>query len=303
MSSHPLEPLLQLDGVRQSVDGARRACEELRWHRALRRQWAVVRAESGIRAAHAGMILDGLRLPLAMVRDVARGATSAPAGPDGDAVLAALRVQADVERLMAPPGAPGGTGPVPFGQLLVRLHVAAAAGPGERTGRPRDLQQPDDLRGLGPAPTGGELAARLSALADLVARPLPPQVPALVLAGVVHGELLALRPFGEGNGAVARGVVRHLLTARGVDPVGVVVPEIHGAREPNVYLSTAAGFLVGTSDGVAAWLRYCASAVTTGAVEGRTVAEAVLAGRLGADGAREDGAVVEAGVAHGNGAP
>ena len=290
MPGHPLEPLLHLDGVAQAVDQARRACEELRWHRALRRQWAVVRAEAGVRAAHAGMILDGLRLPLTVVRDVARGAAPPPAGPDGDAVLAALRVQADVERLMAPPGATGGGGAVPFGQLLVRLHLAAAAGPAEWTGRPRDAQQPEDLRGLGSAPTGGELAARLAALADLVARPLPAQVPALVLAAVVHGELLALRPFGEGNGAVARGLVRHLLTAHGVDPVGVVVPEVHAAREPNVYLSTAAGFISGTPEGVAAWLRYCAGSVTTGAEEGRSVAEAVLAGRLTAAPAHEDGA-------------
>ena len=290
MPGHPLEPLLHLDGVAQAVDQARRACEELRWHRALRRRWAVVRTESGVRAAHAGMILDGLRLPLALVRDVARGAASPPAGPDGDALLAALRVQAEVERLMAPPGATLGAGAVPFGQLLVRLHVAAAGGPSEWTGRPRDGQQPDDLRGLGPAPTGGGLAARLGVLADLVARPLPAQVSALVLAAVVHGELLALRPFGEGNGAVARGMVRHLLTARGVDPVGVVVPEVRAAREPNVYLSTAAGFISGTPEGVAAWLRYCAGAVTTGAEEGRAVAEAVLAGRLTADPSHEDGA-------------
>ena len=125
-----------------------------------------------------------------------------------------------------------------------------------------------------------ELAARLASLGDLVAVPLPPQVPALVLAAVVHGELLALRPFRAGNGAVARGMFRHHLTAAGVDPVGVVVPEVHWAGEPNVYLSTAAGFISATGEGVAAWLRYCAQSVTTGAGEGRAVADAVLAGRL-----------------------
>ena len=293
--SHPLDALTRMNGVADAVAEARTACEELRWHRALRRQWLVARTEAGVRCAHAGAVVDGVRLPLDLVRDLARGAAGAPSGPEVVAALAALRVQAEVERLMAAPGAVRATRPVPFNQLLARLHVAATAvgatgsgGPAGPTsdhtaGRPRADGAPQDLHGLGAAPSGAELGARLTLLADLVAEPLPPQVPALVLAAVVHGEVLALRPFDRGNGPVARAVFRHLLTSGGVDPVGVVVPEAQWAGEPNVYLAAAAGFATGTAEGVAHWLRYCARSVVSGAVAGRTVADAVLAGRLSAD--------------------
>ncbi|MCU1432625.1 MAG: filamentation induced by cAMP protein Fic [Actinotalea sp.] len=281
MPGHPLESLAALPGVGDAVGEARAGCEELRWHRALRRTWPAARAEAGFRCAHAGTVLDGLRVPLALVRDVARDALPPPAGPDGDAVLGALRVQSVVEGLMAPPSASAGHRSVPFAQLLVRLHVAAhVRGSVGAPGRPRGTDQPADLVGLGPAVTGAELAARLTALGDLVSRPLPAHVPALVLAAVVHGELLTLRPFSSANAAVARAVFRLQLTWHGVDPVGVVVPEAQWAQTPMVYLSSAAGFATGEGDRVAAWLRGCAAAVARGAQEGTAVADAVLAGRL-----------------------
>ncbi|WP_223148427.1 hypothetical protein [Actinotalea sp. JY-7885] len=105
-------------------------------------------------------------------------------------------------------------------------------------------------------------------------------MPALVLAAVVHGEVLALRPFVAGNGAVARGVLRHLLTRDGVDPVGVVVPDVVWAARPHVHLSAAARFATGTPEGVATWLRHVAGAVRAGAQEGTRVADAVVARRL-----------------------
>ncbi len=280
MPDHPLEPLAALDGVADAVAEARAACEELRWHRALRRQWAVARTEAGVRCAHAGLAADGVRVPLDLVRDVARGAAAAPTGPDGDAVLGALAVQAEVERLMAAPGATRQVTVVPLGQLLARLHAVGRGVPERTSGALRGGAQPLDLRGLGPAPSGPELGTRLALLADLVARPLPPTLPALVLAAVVHGELMTLRPFPAGNAAVARGVLRHLLTHGGVDPVGVVVPEAAWAARPAVHLSAAAGYATGAAVGVGTWVRHVAAAVQVGAAEGTRVADAVLAGRL-----------------------
>lgn len=284
MSAHPLGPLAHLPGVAEAVAEARTACEELRWHPGLRHGWAAARAEAGVRCAQAGAALDGVRVPLATVRDVASGAAAPPAGPEGDHVLGALRVQAQVGRLMPPPGEPG-TGPMPFAQLLARLHVAAVGGApgGGEPGRPRGADQPADLRGLGVAPVGAELAQRLAGLADLLALPPAPDVPGVVLAAVVHAELLALRPFGHGNGFVARAVFRHQLTATGVDPIGAVVAEVAWAAEPPVYLAGAAGFATGQPERVAAWLRRCAAAVVRGAAEGRTVADALVRGQ--ADGA------------------
>lgn len=283
MPSHPLEPLVDLPGVADAVAEARAACEALRWHRALRRQWSAARTEVGIRCAQAGLEVDGVRVPLDVVRDVARGAEQPPAGVEGELVLGALRLQAEVERLMAAPGSTARAATVPWGQLLARLHAAVVAG-GDlgTTGRPRTDHQPQDLRGLGEAPTGTVLSGRLAGLAELAGAPLPPTVPALVLAAVVHGELLTLRPFDRGNGAVARAVFRLQLTRGGVDPVGVVVPEVAWRASPNVHLGAAAGFATGTPDGVAAWVRHCAQAVVLGAQEGTRVADAVLAGRLSA---------------------
>jgi hypothetical protein len=277
---HPLEPLAALDGVPGAVAAARAACEELRWHRALRRQWPVARTEAGVRCAHAGAEADGLRVPLDVVRDVARGAAAPPSGPDGALLRGALGVQAEVERLMAAPGATRALRVVPLGQLLARLHAVGRGAPDPDAGVPRRDAQPQDLRGLGAAPVGSELADRLALLADLVARPLPATVPALVLAAVVHGELMTLRPFASGNAAVARGVLRHLLTAGGVDPVGVVVPEAAWSARPAVHLATAAGYAAGGAAGVGAWVQHVAAAVQVGAAEGTRVADAVLAGRL-----------------------
>jgi hypothetical protein len=282
-------PLARLDGVDEAVAQVRTACEELRWHSALRRRWAVARAEAGVRSAHAGSIVDGHRVPLSVLRDVARGAEPAPEGPGGEALLGAQRVQAAVERLMRDPGATAGAARPPFAQLLATLHVAAAVGSTrgdgvdphvDHRGRPRSDEQPRDVRGLGPAPIGPELSSRLAALAALVDGPLPAAVSGVLVVAVVHGELLALRPFDHANGAVARAVARHQLTASGVDPVGVVVVEKLWSQEPSVYLSAAAGFATGTPEGVGAWVRYVARSVVRGAEEGREIADAVVAGRL-----------------------
>lgn len=292
--AHPLTGVAALP-VQAEVEAARRACEELRWHRALRRQWAVARAESGVRAAHASAALEGVRVPLEQVRDLARGATAAPDDAAGAVLHGAVRAQAVVEGLMADPGATAARAGVPFRQLLARLHVAAVGGGragdpareavggvvagGDAVGRPR-TGQPLDLLGLGPAPGPGELDARLDMLAAVVDAPSSSAVPGLVVAAVAHGELLALRPFAHANGVVARAVFRHLLVREGVDVVGVVVPEVAWTAQPLPYVATAARFATGTPDGVADWVRWCAAAVVRGAQEGTAVADAVLAGRL-----------------------
>lgn len=227
---HPLEPLAGLAGVPDAVEAARAACDALRWHRAMRRRWAEVRAEAGLRAVAAGLRADGVPVPLAEVRDVARGAAGAPPGPVGDALRGALRVQAQVEQL-APP-------------------------------------------------SGAVLAARLAALGDLLARPVPPSLPGLVVAAVAYGEVLLLRPFAQANGVVARGLWRHLLVRLGTDPTGAVVPEVAWADTPAVHVSAAAHLGAGGPEGVARWLVHCAEGVVAGAAEATRVADGVLAGRL-----------------------
>ena len=282
VTTDPLQALVALPGVADAVARARAACEELRWHEAFRRTWREVRAESTVRSARASAALEGAGIPLDVLRDAARGAAAVP--PDGQGRLAfgALRAAAEVERLLPVLGARHTAVLPPFGQLLARLHAAAAVGlgrgaGGDDVGRPRGETPASDLTGLGPSPSGADVAARLDLLGDLVRTST---APALVVAGVVHGELLALRPFAVGNGVVARATFRLLVASRGLDPTGAVVADVGWLGSVNGYLGAAAGFATGTPSGVATWLVTCADAVRAGAAEGRSIADAVLAGRL-----------------------
>lgn len=280
-AADPLAPLLDLPGMRAAVDRARTACEELRWHEAFRRRWREVRAEADVRAARASAAVDGARVPLDVLRQVATGGAGDDDAPDRRLTTGALR--ATTLAATWRPELGGRDEPVvpPLGQVLARLHTAAGAGwlPDADLGRVRPDGVPArDLSGLGPAPSGPEVAERLALLTRTVAAT---SAPALVVAAVVHGEVLALRPFVAGNGVVARAVARMLLSGRGLDPTGAVVPEVGWAATPNPYLAAAARFATGTPEGVATWVAVTADAVVAGAGEGRAVADAVLAGRLG----------------------
>ena len=274
--------LSRLPGVPAAVDRARDACTALRRHPAMRRRWAEVRLRAGLEAAQASAELDGARVAAARVRALASGAAAGD-DPTEVVVRGALRTQAAVERLMPDLGAPGrpgsargALGPVPLSQMLARLHTVAAAGrvPDEELGRPRSDGPAADLTGLGTAPTGAEVVARLETLAALTRTT---NAPAAVVAAVVHGELLALRPFTTANGVVARAVARLAVTAGGLDPTGSALPDAVWARTPLVYQASAAGFATGEPDRVAAWLVLCAGAVTEGAERATHLADEVLA--------------------------
>lgn len=270
-----LHRLAELPGVAEAVDAARQACTELRWHQALRRRIPEARAESTARAARASAALEGAELPVDLVRDLLRGAADAPSDAVGQVVAGAVRATVEAHALADVVRS------APL-QALARLHTAAAAGlvPAAALGRPRDASvDPRDLPGPGRAPAGPELAERLAGLAALLAA--PGDVPALVVAGLAHGEVMAVRPFSTGNGVVARALFRAVVVQRGLDPTGVAVPEaaVLDAGLP-AYAAALNGYVTGTADGVAAWLASCARSVANGATQGRLVADAVLAGRL-----------------------
>lgn len=270
-----LQRLAGLPGVAEAVDAARAACTRLRWHQALRRGAEKARAETTARAARATAELDGAELPLDLVRDMLRGARAAPDDPVGRVVAGAVRAVVQAHEL-------GDVVRSAPRQALARLHTAAAAGlvESDALGRPRrDGELPRDLPGPGPAPQGRELADRLGLLAAVLQA--PGEVPALVVAALAHGELMALRPFTVASGIVARAVFRAVVIERGLDPTGVAVPETAcAATGLPQYVSALTAYAGGSPDGVAGWLRYCARSVERGAHEGLAVADAVLAGRL-----------------------
>lgn len=274
MTTDPFAPLGALPGVGEAVDVARAAVDLLRGHRVLRRRSAEVSAESALRGARASAALAGADWPLEEVRRRTDFGTEAEAAP----LLGALRLSAESGALLD-------TWRVAPAQALTRMHTLAAAGiaAADQVGRLRGADDGDRrggdavLRDLPPAPAPDEVAARLRLLADNLLG--ESRAPALVVAAVVHGELLALRPFGAADGIVARAAFRLTLLSRGLDPKGLAVPEVGMVeRGAEVCRDALAGYLSGTATGVAAWLRYNAEVTTLGAQESLTVCEALLRG-------------------------
>lgn len=251
----PLVALVGLPGVADAAADARRRVDALLWDRGVRARMSAVVADSRLQGAWASAALEGAELPPAAVRD----GSALDDSPMGQVLAGAVRLQAEVPRLRAVfERSPA--------QAWARLHAVVARGrvPDDELGRPRsDLQVDDPLR-LGPVPSPAEVSARLESLAAVLVAPT--EAPALVVAAVVHGELLTLRPFTWGSGLVARASIRLVLAARGVDPDGATVPEagLLAMGRP-AYRSAALGYQAGDADGVAAWTALCCRAIADGA--------------------------------------
>lgn len=271
--------------VDHAVRAARTACEELRWHPALRRQADQAAAESRVRGAAASALLEGAEVAgsaasLQLVRDVMRGALDAPADPDPvwRATTAAIQVTAATESISnAALGAPA--------QVLARLHSAAAHSllPAEHSGRPRGRGQDcAEWTELGPACPAEQLPARLAGISELIGAARAGVGPAIVLTALVHAEVIAARPFVAGNALVARALERLMLHRTGVDPLGVAVVEAgHALGAGADYRGAMTAYVDGGSAGVSLWLVHCAESVTQAAADGRAIADAVSAGTLG----------------------
>ncbi|MGH4021076.1 MAG: oxidoreductase [Pseudonocardiaceae bacterium] len=241
-AADPLAPLLVLPGVAQAVEEARAAVDEVHRHPANRHGWPTAAAEASVRAARASAALDG-------------GSTELPDdGAVHDPVLAgALRVAEALGQLL-------GTWQRAPLQALARLHVLAAAdlATDEQLGRPR---------------ARSAVSTRLDGLAHLIAG--GSRVPGPVLVAVVHGELLTLAPFGTADGVVARAAARITAIASGLDPKGLVVPEVAYLRREPEYRAAAEGFASGEPDGLARWIVHGCSAIVSGAREARSIADAM----------------------------
>lgn len=255
--SDPLAAIAELPGVPEAVMEAREAVDRLYGHRVLRRRSPEVSAESALRGARASAALEGVDVPLAPLR---HGEVTDPV------VQGALRVSAELGRL-------GATWRAAPRQVLARLHTLAAAGLTEDPGRPRTTPTTVDPLGLGAAPGAEETAVRMAALADLVSG--SSQAPALVLAAIVHAELVVLRPFGVADGVVARAAERLTLVEHGLDPKSLAVVEVGHVDLGDAYAEGLRCYLKGTADGVGEWVRHCARAVVLGVREATAVCEAM----------------------------
>nr|WP_308129339.1 oxidoreductase [Actinoplanes polyasparticus] len=239
----PLAPLLDLADVAPALTGARDRVDAAMRHRALRRHGGQVAAEASLRAAVASAALEG---NVHELDDVRAGTVTDPV------VQGALRVAEGAGGLVDLwPRAPR--------QVLAKLHVLAA-------------------RGAVPSSDLGRLtgdADRIDMLAGLVAG--NDRTPPLLLAAIVHAELLTLRPFAGPAGVVARAAARLTMISRGLDPRGLVAVEVgHQVREPE-YVGSAGAYATGTPDGVRSWLRHYAAAVTVAADEITKIGDDVLA--------------------------
>ncbi|MEU8568830.1 oxidoreductase [Streptomyces pathocidini] len=265
----PLAVLGGLPGVADSVDSVRKAVDRVYGHRVMRRRSNEITSEAALRGARGSAALAGADWALEEVR------RRSDFGGEGEpwTVGAALRLTAEAGQLL------GVWRQSPL-RALARLHLVAAGGavPDETVGRPRLTGESvtEPLVDL-PLPDADEMAGRLDGLARLLLAGT--EAPALVTAAVVHGELLALRPFGSCNGLVARAAERIVLVGSGLDPKSICPAEVgHAELGREAYARALDGYAFGTPEGVASWIAHCGRAVELGARESAAVCEALQRG-------------------------
>ncbi|KPH96865.1 oxidoreductase [Streptomyces mirabilis] len=266
-TADPLAALGSLPGVAESVESVRKAVDRVYGHRIMRRRSNEITSEAALRGARGSAALSGADWALEEVRR----RTDFSGDDEARTVGAALRLTAEAGQLLSI----WRQSPL---RVLARLHLVAAAGQEDTVGRPRQDGEPVDepLVDL-PLPDATEVAGRLEGLSQLIIA--GGSAPALVTAAVVHGELLALRPFGTHNGLVARAAERIVLVGSGLDPKSVCPAEV-GHAEPGraAYLAALEGYVSGTPEGMATWIAHCGRAIELGARESTAVCEALQRG-------------------------
>lgn len=266
-TADPLAALGSLPGVAESVESVRKAVDRVYGHRVMRRRSNEITSEAALRGARGSAALSGADWALEEVRR----RTDFGVDPEARVMGAALRLTAEAGQLLSI----WRQSPL---RVLARLHLVAAASDDERVGRPRQAGEPVDEPLLELAlPDAEEVSGRLEGLADLIIA--GSSAPALVTAAVVHGELLALRPFTSHNGLVARAAERIVLIGSGLDPKAVCPAEVgHAELGRASYLAALDGYVSGTPEGMAAWIAHCGRAVELGVRESTAVCEALQRG-------------------------
>ncbi|WP_254812267.1 oxidoreductase [Streptomyces cavourensis] len=272
MSTPPSDPLAMLGslpGVPDAVDSVRKAVDRVYGHRVMRRRSNEVTAEAALRGSRGSAALAGADWNLEEVRR----RTDFSGEGEARTVGAALRLTAEAGQLLSI----WRQSPL---RVLARLHLVAAGGaaPDDAVGRPRLAGETVDEPLIEePLPGADEVAGRLEGLSRLIIAGTT--APALVTAAVVHGELLALRPFGSHNGLVARTAERIVLIGSGLDPKSICPAEVgHAEQGRAAYVAAFEGYTAGTPEGVAAWIAHCGRSVELGVRESTAVCEALQRG-------------------------
>ncbi|MFD7337631.1 oxidoreductase [Streptomyces violascens] len=270
MSTNAADPLVALGGlpgVPDAVDSVRKAVDRVYGHRVMRRRSNEITSEAALRGARGSAALSGADWALEEVRR----RTDFGSEPEARTVGAALRLTAEAGQLLSI----WRQSPL---RVLARLHLVAAADAGDAVGRPRQHGEAVDepLIEL-PLPDADEVAGRLEGLSRLIIA--GSSAPALVTAAIVHGELLALRPFASYNGLVARTAERIVLIGSGLDPKAICPAEVgHAELGRAAYAAALDGYASGTPQGMAAWIAHCGKAVELGVRESTAVCEALQRG-------------------------
>ncbi|NUS15292.1 MAG: oxidoreductase [Streptomyces sp.] len=271
-STDPLSALGALSGVPEAVGAVRQAVDKVYAHRVMRRRSEEVAAEAALRGARGSAALAGADWSLEEVRR----RSDFSADEQARTVGATLRLTAEAGQLLAV----WRRSPM---QALARLHLVAASGAAQdaTVGRPRLPGEPVDEPLVGAAeldlPEPPEVNARLDGLSALLLGGTA--APALVVAAVVHGELMSLRPFGSFNGPVARAAERIVLVGSGLDPKSICPAEVGYAElGAAAYLAALEGYASGTAEGMAEWIAHCGRALELGVRESVAVCEALQRG-------------------------
>ncbi|NYE41558.1 oxidoreductase [Streptomyces fulvorobeus] len=268
-AADPLAALAALPGVTDAVDSVRKAVDRVYGHRVMRRRSNEVTAEAALRGARGSAALSGADWNLEEVRR----RTDFRGDEEARTIGAALRLTAEAGQLLSI----WRQSPL---RVLARLHLVAAGGasPEDAVGRPRLAGEAVEEPLIeAPVPPAGEVAGRLEGLSQLIIA--GSAAPALVSAAVVHGELLALRPFSSHNGLVARTAERIVLIGSGLDPKSICPAEVgHAEQGRAAYVAAFEGYLTGTPEGMAAWIAHCGRAVELGVRESTAVCEALQRG-------------------------
>jgi hypothetical protein len=225
MNSDPLAALTSLEGVGSAFAATRDGIDAVLRDRGLRATAASDTVESLLRGARASGALE-----------TAEGSANA-------ALLAEAALRVSTELLSLAPLV--SRSPL---QAMARVHALAGVGSVDS----EDLGRPVDAAA----------AERLGAIAGLLASPT--SAPALVVAAVVHAELISAAAFASHNGIVARAMERLVLVSRGVDEKSLIVPEAGHLALRAAYASNLIGYQSGGTAGVHAWLLYAAQAYAAG---------------------------------------